>query len=253
MVKSNTSLKRDYYSLTDAAKHLEYEIADLIYLAADGKIPLYVIADHWEAKSVYQYDHSIDADAPDYDARYSEWRSKQNSKDLVINNRVSYTKKGAYQALYEITYDGLLPVAIKSLQEFRSRPNTAMIEIDMYRELGLADEAMGMFMAPENEVLVRDALNSEKLVVKAEDIKRLLNSENGPDETKPDGAVSRHTLLRIVIGLAKTRFKYDPKIIKSTVPKDIENDLIRVDVLVTDDTIRKALKEANSLPPPETA
>lgn len=54
----------------------------------------------------------------------------------------------------------------------------------------------------------------------------------------------RKSLLRILLGIAITSYKYDPKSKKSSAPSDMANDTELAGIGVTDDTIRSYLKEA---------
>jgi hypothetical protein len=54
----------------------------------------------------------------------------------------------------------------------------------------------------------------------------------------------RDTLLKIVIGMAVGGYSYDPRAARSTVIPDIVNDLETAGVAVSDDTVRKYLREA---------
>lgn len=61
------------------------------------------------------------------------------------------------------------------------------------------------------------------------------------------GAVStteRNTMLKLVIGMAMRGYGYDPGAARSDAPKSIADDLEALEISVTDDTIRKYLKEA---------
>lgn len=66
---------------------------------------------------------------------------------------------------------------------------------------------------------------------------------NKPEE-KPLGTTERNTLLKLVIGLAVRGYGYDPKANKSSIPKEIADDLFERGITVSDDTVRKYLKEA---------
>lgn len=90
------------------------------------------------------------------------------------------------------------------------------------------------------------------LRVKREDVRALLgsNPDNETSDIKPEGAVSRKTLLRLIIGMAVDSYGYDPNARKSPLASELESILIQRNMPVTDDTIRKALDEAKSELPP---
>jgi len=59
----------------------------------------------------------------------------------------------------------------------------------------------------------------------------------------------RDTLLKIVIGMAINGYAFDPMAKRSDRVPEIASDLAKAGVPVTDDTIRKYLKEAEDLLP----
>lgn len=63
------------------------------------------------------------------------------------------------------------------------------------------------------------------------------------------GAREKETLLRMIIGMAIDGYGYDPKANKSPTTKEIEGALDRIGLRVSDDTIRKRLREAAELLP----
>lgn len=72
---------------------------------------------------------------------------------------------------------------------------------------------------------------------------------------KPNHDISsreRTTLLKLIIGMARDGYGYDPAATRSPFPKELEGILDRLGIPVSDDTIRKWLKEAADMLPPET-
>jgi hypothetical protein len=62
----------------------------------------------------------------------------------------------------------------------------------------------------------------------------------------------RESVLRLIIGMAVGGYRYDPNATRSKVVADITSDLTNAGVELTDDTVRKWLREAAELlPPPE--
>lgn len=62
---------------------------------------------------------------------------------------------------------------------------------------------------------------------------------------KPDlGTRERDTLLKLVIGMAVEAYRHDPEAARSAAPGEIAGDLAKHGLSVTDDTVRKYLKEA---------
>ncbi|MCB1782855.1 MAG: hypothetical protein KDI13_02575 [Alphaproteobacteria bacterium] len=66
------------------------------------------------------------------------------------------------------------------------------------------------------------------------------------------GTRERDTVLKMIIGMAIGGYSYDPKASKSPTAKEISDDLLRQGISVSDDTIRKWLKEAAEILPPDT-
>ena len=65
------------------------------------------------------------------------------------------------------------------------------------------------------------------------------------------GARERETLLKIIIGMAKEQYDYDPNASKNLAAKQISDDLSLHCLSVSDDTIRKWLKQAAEYLPRE--
>lgn len=64
------------------------------------------------------------------------------------------------------------------------------------------------------------------------------------DPDKPLSTTERNTLLKLVIGMAMKGYKHDPAAAKSKAPKEIADDLAELEINISDDTVRKYLKEA---------
>lgn len=67
---------------------------------------------------------------------------------------------------------------------------------------------------------------------------------NSLDQEKSLGKRERETLLKIVIGIAINGYGYTPNSLKSPAPKEIADDLSKLGLNVSDDTVRKYLREA---------
>ncbi len=61
---------------------------------------------------------------------------------------------------------------------------------------------------------------------------------------KPLPTTERNYLLKLVIGMAMKGYTYDPSAAKSTAIKEIADDLNYLGMSITDDTVRKYLKQA---------
>jgi hypothetical protein len=60
---------------------------------------------------------------------------------------------------------------------------------------------------------------------------------------------ARNSLLKIIIGIAIAKYRYDPKRPMNTAPRRMAEDVCRVGYPITDDTIRTYLAEAREIPP----
>lgn len=61
----------------------------------------------------------------------------------------------------------------------------------------------------------------------------------------------KQTLLKMIIGMAKDGYGFDPDALRSPFPKELEGILDQLGISVSDDTVRKWLKEAAELLPQE--
>lgn len=68
---------------------------------------------------------------------------------------------------------------------------------------------------------------------------------------KPLSTKERDTLLKIIIGMARDSYKYDPKLNRSSVPQEIADDLAKHSIFMDVDTVRKWLKQAAEFLPGE--
>lgn len=74
--------------------------------------------------------------------------------------------------------------------------------------------------------------------------KLLVPSRSGAHDDEQLGTRERETLLRILIGMAVEAYRHDPMAARGSVPAEIAADLAKHGLSVTDDTVRKYLKEA---------
>lgn len=61
----------------------------------------------------------------------------------------------------------------------------------------------------------------------------------------------RKSMLRLIVGLAMQGYRYDPKALRSSIPKEISDNLDLIGLPLDTDTIRKYLREGQELLPPE--
>lgn len=127
------------------------------------------------------------------------------------------------------TYDGLLAGWKKQCEE--------LAEASGKRH----SEAMDMLERRRNQV--------STLTAEVAELKDRLQAR---PQKKQTGQREADTLRKLVIGLAMVAYGYDPKAVRSEVAAEIVSDLQKRGLTVSDDTVRKHLKEcAELLPPPE--
>jgi hypothetical protein len=95
---------------------------------------------------------------------------------------------------------------------------------------------------------VRHLLNCGSFVIRPSSLARFLNQIEEPKVANfPKsnlGARERDTLLKLVIGMAISGYGHSPDAARSDAPAEIASDLIKLGINMTDDTVRKWLKEA---------
>jgi hypothetical protein len=72
-----------------------------------------------------------------------------------------------------------------------------------------------------------------------------------PIDGKSIGTRERDTLLKLIIGMARDSYNYDPKLNRSSVPQEIADDLTKHGISIDVDTVRKWLKQAAEFLPGE--
>lgn len=184
-----------------------------------------------------------DPEAKNYQEQLSLYLRTHDCQDMVMGHIVAYGKHGNSRALYDMSYDGLLPIAKKCFKEYLIRPDTAKVEIDLYQYFNMSNEALDAYMVPENEVLIKDVFNNGKLVVKSNEIRRL-TTPIGSQDSKPEAGVSRNSLLKLIIGMAIKGYRFDPKAKRNMILQELMTDLEQAEVSLDAQTIRDALNEA---------
>ena len=120
------------------------------------------------------------------------------------------------------------------------RTTHAAINADSFRALQVDRDAL-------NARLVKAEEWAKKIIAEKNDLvleRDALNARVG--SVAPLLARERDTFLKLVIGMAVKGYSYDPTALKSTAPKEIADDLAGLDITITDDTVRKYLREAAS-------
>jgi hypothetical protein len=128
--------------------------------------------------------------------------------------------------------------------------HAAIFVVLRFRRLERRSRSLMTFVAKlrdysvENIEPLRHSL-AELQTLKTDDPPDVLNEQVlDAKSDKPLGTRERDTMLKIIIGMAVKGYSYDPAASRSTVPKEVADDLNALGVGVTDDTVRKYLKEA---------
>jgi hypothetical protein len=93
------------------------------------------------------------------------------------------------------------------------------------------------------------------LVMRPSELEAFIGRIGEPNSSKekPLSGSERDSLLKLVVVMAVKGYGYDPfSTKKSTTVSEIESDLAQLGIALTDDTIRKYLKEAVSKLPPSS-
>lgn len=272
-------IRREFIHIDEAAEMAKCTIDDLFSCAERGELTIYVVADKWSVGRVYghvrdleifssedlemqKYTHHDDfveisveelagaENTEDFDQLARKYAVQHRKIDTLIGNRIVFGDLGFMNPIYDTPLDDRQPIAKSCFKEYRIRADQAEILLDlnhMFDRDGINIHGLtcDCFVSLSNSVLVRDMLNSRKLVLKSSDLDELTNSglSDGEDK-KPSGAVRRETLLKLVIGMAMRGYGYNPEEKRSDKIPEIETDLDQCGLSLDQDTIRKALREA---------
>lgn len=266
MAIGKLKLRLEYLGLEDAAELAECKVSHLIDIAADGDLPLYVLAHEWRAGNIQGIDESIDLvtaggayrylgpDLPrepsveddDFDNKYQEWERLSRTRDRAVSNHVEFVPGGRLRALYLTPLSGPQLLTKACIGHFRNGAEGTLVELDVTSFLTQPNSIRDLTYRPDPEVLFKDALDQRKIRVKATDFFHLVSGEvTDPENEKTQGGVSRKTLLKLVIGMATGgNYKYDPNATRNEGVGAIETRLQSAGVPLDQDSIRKALREA---------
>jgi hypothetical protein len=160
-----------------------------------------------------------------------------------------FGRDGAGALFYEMTFIGMQPVAAQSFRSFQNGNDSALVALDIHKSK-VVEKSDGIFINVSPEIRLIDAMKDGKLFVMKADLDAISSDKAvDPEDVKPEGAVSRKSLLKLVIGMAVKGYTYDPIAKKNTAGSDIKTDLERLGVGLDAQTIRDALKEAASTLP----
>jgi hypothetical protein len=175
--------------------------------------------------------------------------AKRTDLDVPSELIEAVEKRGVQVADWKSLYEQAA-AALKSEEEERERQVAgwkklldqakAALDTEHATWLKIADEKNQMIEALKGRVAFLEELRSEKAV------------ESADGATKGQlGTKERESLLKIIIGMARGGYVYDPKLNRSAVPQEIASDLAKHGVPLDVDTVRKWLKEAAEFLPGE--
>lgn len=280
MAKLKFKNKRPELSIAEVLKQYECTQDDIFHAAAEGELTIYMLADGWKIDSIFSYNrrralleelefrNQFEKDPNKYEKRvelrenrmkddkriFNEMDSVETfTKPLTNGNWTSYPNSGIYKYLYSKQLYGLQPLSGMSISNFRDgSSNTIILKLIHKEILGDKDEECCALL--ERDVSIQDALNEGKLFVMKDELQALSSNQSvDPEDAKPEGGVSRKSLLQLVIVMAIKGYGYDINAKKNSAVTDIKVDLERSGASVKVDTIRKALKEAIPLIPSKPA
>lgn len=83
-------------------------------------------------------------------------------------------------------------------------------------------------------------------VVRTSVLRDFVDSMAQPISDKPQTTTELNNMLKLIIGMAIKGYRHDPAASKSNAPKEIADDLAELGMSITDDTVRKYLKQAKN-------
>jgi septal ring factor EnvC (AmiA/AmiB activator) len=111
-----------------------------------------------------------------------------------------------------------------------------------YAELNAKyDETEALLAAKETHI---NSLAGESDALRSRNVELEQALKQAQAKEKPLSTRQRETALKLIIGMAVTRYGYDPSVKRSDKISEIVNDLDSAGVSLDDDTVRKWLREA---------
>lgn len=171
------------------------------------------------------------AGRPHFD-RY--WSLKTLIKRAVAERKVSFPLTPAKVRLWASSNGVPIPEALNAAIERWGEPQSVIATSEMVR----IDELNATIRRLNSRIAELEG--GAQIVPKA---KRASSDELGTRE--------RETMLKLIIGLAKAVYGYDPAAKRGEAVKEIRGDFEKLGLSLSDDTIRKYLREGAELLPPQ--
>lgn len=232
------------YSLKEAANRVSIKfsqiitIQNLLEFASDGHIELYWNLDHQAAIKISDNGQNQEINFLDGPHIFSVSSNHELPKYCrFMTNLLSDTDKLDQCDYAEIPFDGLNVCDSHGQIWSLKTP----IKTDAYENHGITKEEP--FFSKKRYMQRLEWPRLTELVFTKEELERFELSFFSAPKTEL-GNRERQTLLKIIIGMATDGYGYDPNALRSPFPKELEGILDGVGISVSDDTIRKWLKEA---------
>jgi hypothetical protein len=149
--------------------------------------------------------------------------------------------RGVQLADWKTLYDRMREVATKNeALADAERARGAMLKEQLEEQARMYKEMLEKTRAAHREQTAKWAVALEE-------------AQKAIEVDKPLTTRERETLLTIVLGMAIGGYGYEPRASRSPTAREISDDLTKAGLSVSDDTIRKYLREAAELAPPAEA
>ena len=221
-------LEKEYYSLEDAAPILKCKAGDLIHLGANDKLPIFALACDWWVELYCCNDPLYPTDP--------------------YGNEVLPRERDFHKTGIPFQVSGPVRLYPETLLKYEASDSATAKRFvaphdddapEGYYEYRLCAEGDNK---PQHDV----ALSTCVLVVMATDLFDYQQSSEQPQSTleKPLSTREKHSLFKLVIGMAMMGYKYDPTAKKNVAVADICDDLKKLEIRLDNDTVKKWLDEA---------
>ncbi|TAM39968.1 MAG: hypothetical protein EPN61_11795 [Burkholderiaceae bacterium] len=211
--------QRNYFTFPELMKRWDCEERDLFHLLLDEKlIPSYFLNDCFKCFDLAEYEQRTGFDPFDEEP----WIPKR-----CLLHQFIYLVKPRQVSASELFFDVIASTRTcdrSSREPFDFKP-TVLVDRHF-----LFDDVMREGVVMMSEVALFEG-NAGKPDTPAIDDRPLSTTE-------------RNALLKLVIGMAVKGYGHDPVATKSYAPKEIADDLAALDISISDDTVRKYLKQA---------
>lgn len=273
---------KNWYSLEDAARRLtitlgeDVSVNDLLQLTLEGHLPLSWYARHIPAQEVVPYTSVKKRD--EYSRKFGLFNHKPNPETnaVIIDSRFERLSEvihlnGAYKLDFGLS-GGLTDWVLALI----TNTDTEIVALEGYFVRDEKENLWRIMEARNTDYPKTYGLNPDHSQYVIDDDRYFPRGEY-PDQadlgiTKTDievfettlvakadikhtnpvkilSTTERNSLLKLVIGMAMAGYRYDPKASKNPSVREIADDLQRLGISITDDTVRKWLQEASEFLP----